>query len=331
MPKLTKTASAERLQFVEPMYARAVQQLPEGKDWLYEVKFDGYRCLAGRDSTGVILWSRRGNQFTDQFPTVAEACENLPPDILLDGELIALDKNGRVSFNILQHHRSQAQAILFYAFDVIIYGGRCLIHVPLETRRELLSDIAADLKRHTPLIGLSDTLDTTPAELIPLVKEFGFEGIIAKRKDSCYEIGKRSGAWLKYKVNKAQAFVIGGYTPDNPLDAIIVGYYEGDKLMFASKVRNGFVPRLRREVWAKLKHLQTDTCPFANLPEKKRTQWALTREEMKNCVWLKPELVAQIEFTEWTPDGHLRHSKFVGLRDDKDPREVVRENWWFLQ
>ena len=119
--------------------------------------------------------------------------------------------------------------------------------------------------------------------------------------------------------------MIGGYTPDNPLDALIVGYYKGDKLMFASKVRNGFVPRLRREVWAKLKHLQSDTCPFANLPEKKRTQWALTREEMKNCVWLKPQLVARIEFTEWTPDAHLRHSKFVGLRDDKDPLQVVRE------
>jgi bifunctional non-homologous end joining protein LigD len=115
--------------------------------------------------------------------------------------------------------------------------------VPLETRRELLSDIAAELKTHTPLIGLSNTLDTTPAELIPLVKEFGFEGIIAKHRDSCYEIGKRSGAWLKYKLNKAQAFVIGGYTPDNPLDALIVGYHESDKLIFASKVRNGFVPR----------------------------------------------------------------------------------------
>jgi bifunctional non-homologous end joining protein LigD len=325
MPKLTKTASAEKLHFVEPMYARAVQQLPEGKDWLYEVKFDGYRCLAGRDSTGVTLWSRRANRFTDQFPTVAEGCQHLPPDTLLDGELIALDKDGRVSFNILQHHRSQAQAILFYAFDVIIHRGRRVIHVPLETRRELLNDIAADLKQRTPLIGLSDTLDATPAELIPLVKEFGFEGIIAKRKDSCYESGKRSGAWLKYKVNKAQAFVIGGYTPDNPLDALIVGYYEGDKLMFASKVRNGFVPRLRREVWTKLKHLQTDICPFTNLPEKKRTQWALTREEMKNCIWLKPQLVARIDCTEWTPDGHLRHSRFCGLRDDKDAHHVVRE------
>jgi bifunctional non-homologous end joining protein LigD len=118
------------------MYARAVQQLPEGKDWLYEVKFDGYPCLAGRDSTGVTLWSRRANRFTDQFPTVAEACQHLPPDTLLDGEIIALDANGRVSFNQLQHHRSHAQAILFYAFDVIIHYGRSLRDVPLETRRE---------------------------------------------------------------------------------------------------------------------------------------------------------------------------------------------------
>ncbi len=128
------------------MYARAVQQLPEGKDWLYEVKLDGYRCLAGKDSTGVTLWSRRANRFTDQFPTIAQACEHLPPDTLLDGEIIALDNNGRISFNQLQHHRTAAQAILFYAFDVIIHRGRRLIHVPLETRRELLGDIAADLR-----------------------------------------------------------------------------------------------------------------------------------------------------------------------------------------
>mgnify|MGYP003581138127 CR=1 FL=1 len=325
MPKINKIASAERLQFVEPMYARSVQQLPEGDAWAYECKLDGYRCLAGKDSMGVTLWSRRGNVLTRDFPLISHAAEHLPPDTLLDGELVAIDANGRISFNVLQHHRSQAQAVLFYAFDVIMHRGRSLRHVPLETRRELLADVIRDLKTVTPLICLSETIDATPAELIPLVKEFSFEGIIAKRKDSCYESGKRSGAWLKYKVNRAQSFVIGGYTPDNPLDALIVGYFEGDKLMFASKVRNGFVPRLRREVCAKLKHLQTDTCPFANLPEKKRTQWALTREEMKNCVWLKRQLVAQIQFTEWTPDAHLRHSKFVGLRDDKDPREVVRE------
>ena len=109
------------------------------------------------------------------------------------------------------------------------------------------------------------------------------------------------------------------------LDALIAGYYEGDKLYYAAKVRNGFVPQMRREVYRKFKGLEIATCPFVNLPEKKRTMWALTREEMKNCRWLKLELVAQIEFAEWTPDGHLRHSKFVGLREDKDPRAVTRE------
>jgi bifunctional non-homologous end joining protein LigD len=109
------------------------------------------------------------------------------------------------------------------------------------------------------------------------------------------------------------------------LDALVVGYYQDGKLLYASKVRNGFVPRIRHEVWSRLKDLETDACPFANLPEKKRTQWALTKEEMKKCVWLRPELVAQIEFTEWTPDGHLRHSTFVGLREDKKATEVVRE------
>jgi ATP-dependent DNA ligase len=111
-------------------------------------------------------------------------------------------------------------------------------------------------------------------------------------------------------------FVIGGYTPGNPFDALIVGYYEDERLLYAAKVRNGFVPLVRREVVRRFKGLEIEPCLFANLPEKKRTQWALTKEEMKNCVWLKPELVAQIEFTEWTPDGHLRHSKFVGLRDE---------------
>ena len=115
-------------------------------------------------------------------------------------------------------------------------------------------------------------------------------------------------------------------SPDNPFDSIIVGYYQDGKLLYAAKVRNGFVPNTRREVAAKLKGLQIDTCPFANLPERKRTQWALTREEMKNCVWVKPELVVQIEFGEWTPDGHLRHSRFVALRDDKNPHEVIRES-----
>jgi bifunctional non-homologous end joining protein LigD len=317
-----QTKPLAKLKFIEPMYARLVNDLPEGKEWVYEVKCDGYRCLAGRDSSGVTLWSRRGNLFTTQFPQIAQACERLPPGTLVDGEIVALDESGRVSFNLLQHHRSKAQALLFYVFDVLVYRGRSLLNVPLSARRETLSETFKDIKAAP--IAPSETLDARAADLVRVAREFGFEGIVAKRKDSVYESGKRTGAWVKYKVNRGQEFVVGGYTPGNPFDALIVGYYETDRLMYAAKVRNGFVPQLRREVASKFKGLQIDACPFANLPEKKRT-WALTKEEMKNCVWLKPELVAQIEFTEWTPDGHLRHSRFVGLREDKEAREVVRE------
>jgi ATP-dependent DNA ligase len=195
--------------------------------------------------------------------------------------------------------------------------------VPLYFRRELLHKIFEDIK--SAPIGLSENIEAAPTDMIRIAKEFGFEGIVAKRKDSLYEPGKRSGVWVKYRVNRGQEFVIGGYVPSDPFESLIVGYYEGDKLIYVAKVRNGFVPQVRREVARRFKGLEIAACPFANLPEKKRTQWALTKEEMKNCQWLKPELVAQIEFAEWTPDGHLRHSKFVGLREDKKASEVVRE------
>jgi DNA ligase D-like protein (predicted ligase) len=280
-PSISTLPSA-KVRFIEPMYALPVQKLPHGQEWLYEVKFDGYRCLAGRDSTGVTLWSRRGNLFTKQFPHITRACERLPPTTLLDGEIVALDEKGRVSFNLLQHHRSKAQALLFYVFDVLAYRGRSLMNKPLSVRRETLSEIFKGIK--AAAVALSESLNASPTELVRVAKEFGFEGIVAKRKDSLYESGKRTGAWLKYKVNRGQELVIGGYTQGNPFDALIVGYYEGKRLLYAAKVRNGFVPLVRREVATRFKGLEVDTCPFANLPEKKRTQWALTKREMKNCV-----------------------------------------------
>jgi bifunctional non-homologous end joining protein LigD len=191
------------------MYARLVQELPEGKEWLYEVKFDGYRCLAGRESTGVTLWSRRGNLFTTQFPHIVQACELLPPGTIVDGEIVALDESGRISFNLLQHHRSKAQALLFYAFDVLIYRGRSVMQEPLERRQEQLREIFKGI-RASP-IALSAGLNASTDELVRVAKEFGFEGIVAKRKDSLYESGKRTGAWVKYKVNRGQEFVIGGF------------------------------------------------------------------------------------------------------------------------
>src|SRR5215510_4071096 len=133
-----------KVRFIEPMYALAVQKLPQGQEWLYEVKFDGYRCLAGRDSMGVTLWSRRENLFTKQFPQIPQACERLPPNTLVDGEIVALDSSGRVSFNLLQHHRSKAHALVFYTFDVLVYRGRSVLDVPLYFRREVLHRIFED-------------------------------------------------------------------------------------------------------------------------------------------------------------------------------------------
>jgi bifunctional non-homologous end joining protein LigD len=199
------TLPSAKVRFVEPMYALAVQELLQGQEWLYEVKLDGYRCLAGRDSTGVTLWSRRENLLTQQFPHIARACEQLPPNTLIDGEIVALDENGRVSFDLLQHHRSKAQALVFYAFDVLIYRGRSVLKVPLYFRREVLRRIFEDINA-TP-IGLSENIEAPPTDMIRVAKEFGFENIVAKRKDSLYESGKRTGAWAKYKVNRNQEFV----------------------------------------------------------------------------------------------------------------------------
>ncbi|MGH7845889.1 MAG: non-homologous end-joining DNA ligase [Candidatus Binatia bacterium] len=310
--------------FIEPMYAKPVQALPESNEWMYEIKLDGYRCLAARNGNGITLWSRRGTLLAKQFPTVARACERLEPDTLIDGEVVGRDETGRISFSALQHYRAAVHSVQYYAFDLLIYRGRSLLNVPLQVRRELLG-AALRPALSTDQIRLSETFSAAARDLIRAGTELGLEGIVAKQTGSLYESGKRTGAWVKYKINRSQEFVIGGYTTGNPFDGLIVGYYQNDKLLFAAKVRNGFVARVRHEVAPRLKNLATDSCPFANLPEKKRTPWALTAEEMKKCRWLRPELVAQVEFTEWTPDNHLRQAAFVGLRFDKDPREVFKE------
>jgi ATP-dependent DNA ligase len=154
------------------------------------------------------------------------------------------------------------------------------------------------------------------------------EGLIGKRKDSRYEPGKRSGAWIKYESIAVRNWSSAAISPETTeLDFIVVGYYRGRDLVYVARVRNGFVPASRRQLFAKLRPLEMPDCPFVNLPEKNRSRWGegLTAEDMKKCVWLRPELVAQIEFLEWTEGDHLRHSKFAGLREDKDPRKVTRE------
>ena len=190
--------------FIEPMYALGVTKLPEESDWLYEVKLDGYRCLAGKDANGVTLWSRRGNVLTSQFPTIAKACEHLPAGTLVDGEVVAMDLNGRISFNILQHHRSQASATRFYVFDILLGAGRKMLNEPLLKRRDSLTRALRLVRKASSVVELSQTVTAPAAELIRAVRELGLEGIIAKRHDSAYEPGSAPAHGSNTRSTKAR-------------------------------------------------------------------------------------------------------------------------------
>jgi ATP-dependent DNA ligase len=177
-------------------------------------------------------------------------------------------------------------------------------------------------------VALSEVSDQSASEMLKFIKSYGLEGVIAKRSDSVYQPGQRTGLWSKYRINRGQEFVVGGYVPSHlGVDSLIVGFYRGKDLIYAARVRAGLVPATRRDVYERIRQLKTSKCPFMNLPEPTAGRWrqGLTAEKMKECVWVRPEVVAQIQFLEWTGAAHLRHTKFVGLRDDKDPSKVVRE------
>jgi DNA ligase D-like protein (predicted ligase) len=320
MPK----KSAQTARFLECMECLPVPRVPEGPQWSFEFKLDGYRLEAVKSAGKITLYSRRQNVLNTKFPYIAAALKDLPDETVIDGELVALASDGRPNFNLLQNYRSAESHIIYYAFDVLTFKGRDLTQLPLSERREVLRSILPTNEH----LGISIAVQKTAQEMIALVREQGIEGIVAKRTDSIYQPGKRNGSWTKHRISLGQEFVVGGYVPSNlGVDSLVVGFYRGSDLMYAGRVRAGFVPATRRQVYEQIKHLKSDRCPFANLPEKAAGRWGegLTAEKMKKCVWLKLEAVAQIEFLEWTGGDHLRHTKFIALRDDKEPRTVVRE------
>jgi len=312
--------------FIEPMRCLPVQRLRKGPASSYELKFDGYRAIGVKSAGRAHLFSRNHKDFGKRFPTVAHAIEGLPDETVIDGEIIAFDSDGRPSFNVLQNQLSDAPPLRFYIFDVMVLAGRNLMRLSLDERRALLfRRIGPHLRE--PML-LSEPIEAPADAAIEAVRDARLEGIVAKRRDSVYEAGRRSGAWVKFRINQGQELVIGGYTPaPNGFDALLVGYYEGARLLYAASVRAGFTPALRKVVFARFASLGIDKCPFANLPEARKGRWGegLTAEDMKHCRWLRPRLVAAIEFLEWTPAGHLRHAKFVGVREDKKARDVGRE------
>src|SRR5215471_5893236 len=315
-----------KAEFIEPMDCAPVTKLADGPGWLYEIKFDGYRAVAVKSDRRVTLFSRRRKSFDHHYPLIVEALAELPEGTVVDGEIVALDESGRPNFNLLQSFRKEAIHMHYFIFDLLVCNDRDLTKLPLKERRELMESL---LHFRSHRVRVSEQFEVSANDMLAAVRHQRLEGVIGKRRDSTYEAGKRTGSWVKYRVNRGQEFVIGGYIPGpHGFDSIIVGYYRGKDLMYVARTRNGFVPALRRQVFAKLKDKVIPTCPFVNLPETHPARFGreLDAEAMKKAVWLRPEVVAQIEFLEWTEADRLRHSKFVGLREDKRAQDVVKES-----
>ena len=311
-------------EFVEPMAAREVAELPDDGDWLYEVKLDGFRGFGIKHGNTTRLVSRKDKNLGGDFPGVVRALGTINAGTaMLDGEIVALEPDGKPSFQLLQKRKSAAGTIVYYAFDLLNLEGEDWRKRPIEERKAKLAEIVEGSE-----VRLSASFDGPAARVVTAVEKMGLEGVVAKRRGSVYQAGERSGNWLKYKLSPEQEFVVGGYKRGSPLESLVVGYYEDGKLLCVGKVRQGLTPLKRRELHALFKPLLTDVCPFANLPNTRKSHWGegITAEQMKEIQWVIPKVVAQVSFTEWTSAGNLRHGEFQGIRDDKAPGEVVRES-----
>jgi len=298
------------VKLIRPMLATLSTEIPTGPSRVLEEKYDGIRALAYRTKKKVRLWSRNQLELTAGFPEVADSVAALPGgDLVLDGELVVFDNKGVSRFQLLQRRGSGARAA-YAVFDLLERDGKSMLKRPLNERRAALEDLIGDDGR---VLRLSRRLQKNGTRAQEAAKRKGLEGIIAKDETSVYEPGKRSRSWLKVKVRKESEFVIGGYTAPAGsrahLGALLVGLYDGPALRYTGKVGSGYTRESLVELATLLAPLRVKTAPFADAPP------------MKNATWVKPKLVAQVTFAEWTAAGKLRQPVFLGSRRDKAPRE----------
>lgn len=293
--------------------------MPDGSEWLHEIKYDGYRIEARKAGGDITLFSRSGLDWTVRFPSIAQALQTLPCDsALIDGEAAFVLPSGLTDFKSLQEHIDTPHpAIRYFAFDLLFLNGRDLRKKPLIERKAALHDtLAAD--GVSDVILYSDHVTGSGAAFFETASETGLEGVISKRADAPYRSG-RSKDWLKTKCIRSQEFVIGGFTKSDvrgkPFASLLLGTYSGSTLSYAGKVGTGFKARDLKTLNARFKPLVRKISPFESLPAAER----------KGAVWLNPKLVCAINYTEWTRDGRLRHPSFQGLREDKPARSVARD------
>jgi bifunctional non-homologous end joining protein LigD len=303
-----------------PMLATLAEDVPRGAGWAFEVKWDGYRALAYVRGGETTLVSRNRNDLTARFGPVATAISRATksPDCVLDGEVCALDESGRSSFSAMQQGKP-GTPIVYYAFDVLEIDGEALVDLPYVDRRKRLEQL---LDKRNRVVRLSEAFDDGKA-LYQAAKQQRLEGIMAKRLDSRYVPGRRSRDWLKIKTHGEQEFVIAGFTKGtgnraSSFGSLVLAYYRGDELVYAGNVGTGFGAKEIDRLLAKLRPLKRSTSPFREVPK-------MPKVRRSDVVWVEPKLVCEVEFAEWTHDGRLRAPSYQGLREDKAPEEVRRE------
>lgn len=287
----------------------------DAKDWIFEIKFDGVRAVAEIKKRGVELYSRNFKSFNEKFPEIVEALKKLKVEAILDGEIVVLDKKGRSHFQLIQNYQRTGKGqLVYYVFDLLELEGHNLQKLPLVERKKWLKKL---LGKDRSLIRYSDHVAEKGKLFFKRAARKQFEGMIAKRAGSPYQM-RRSKDWIKIKAHQGQEVVIAGFTEPRrsrkKFGALIVGVYEKGKLQYAGHVGGGFTHALLEEVYLKLKPLITKKCPLAQTP---KTNMPVT--------WVRPKLVCEVSFAEWTVQNILRQPIFKGLRADKKAKEVIRE------
>lgn len=307
--------------FIAPQLATLVKDAPEGEEWLHELKFDGYRMLCHVNRGKARFWSRNKKDWTEKFPNLVKALGTFPvTNAILDGEIVIVDKAGRSSFQQLQQSMSKSgeAAFIFQIFDLIYLNGFDLTSTQLVKRKLTLEQLFASIKGKTPL-RYSEHVAGSGTQFFEQACAFRIEGIISKLANSPYQ-SSRNRNWLKVKCIKRQEFVVAGYTPskkDFPgFGSLILGVYEKSKLIYSGRVGTGFTIKQRLELQKKLDRISQAAMPFGVKPKD---------PGLRDAHWAKPNLVAEVAFTEWTADGSIRHPSFQGLREDKKAAEIVRE------
>lgn len=300
---------------VKPMLCTLVDQPFNGDEWLFEIKWDGYRAIASKKGKQAELYSRNDTDFSTHYPPVFEALQALEHDVILDGEIVVTDEKGRPRFELLQGWRHAGKGTLtYYVFDILWYEGRDLRDMPLTHRKQLLQGLLAGNKT----IRYSDHVTGEGEGLFRQVRSRGLEGIVGKKAESAYSENSRGNSWLKIKTHQRQEVVIGGFTEPRGgrkyLGSLLVGVYNGDDFVYVGHSGGGIPDNQRGHLRKKLEKLERKSSPFQTEPKPNAP-----------VHWVRPEVVCEMSFSEWTDDGSMRHPTFEGLRTDKKPHQVHKE------